>query len=253
MVEPALQVTDIAKRIAERMHALGKNPSSLALEAGLGRSSVRDILTGKAQNPRLDTLQKLTGPLNCSLEYLTGASSLVGRPAIPNHTTAHIDGFEVQAASQLEVGVFRLLAQQVPVEMMEKEIIYTDVRHQDWQPKPYLMRDQSLIDRRIVPGDLLTAVSPIDDDIIPLHLNDLVILRRTVGDNPAAELSARIVEHVGEVVHFASDRAYGAPRIEATIPSADGAELIKNVYFTKNGVVEVLGRVIRLTRPSIIV
>jgi DNA-binding Xre family transcriptional regulator len=63
----------IAERIEDRLRALGKNASSVALEAGLGRSSVRDILVGKVTSPRLDTLEKLAEPLKCDLDYLTGS------------------------------------------------------------------------------------------------------------------------------------------------------------------------------------
>lgn len=61
----------LADRIRSRLNTLNKNPSSVALEAGLGRSAVRDILVND-QNPRIDTLKKLTGPLQCTLYYLSG-------------------------------------------------------------------------------------------------------------------------------------------------------------------------------------
>src|SRR5690606_37761941 len=68
---PAMKMT-LAERIQSRIDALGKNPSAVSLEAGLSRSAVRDILSGKVRHSRIDTLKSLTGPLECTLDYLTG-------------------------------------------------------------------------------------------------------------------------------------------------------------------------------------
>ncbi|MCZ4091673.1 helix-turn-helix transcriptional regulator [Sinorhizobium psoraleae] len=62
----------LKERIKSRMAALGKNPSSVALEAELGRSAVRDILSGKAKNPGYATVAAIARVLDCSVQYLTG-------------------------------------------------------------------------------------------------------------------------------------------------------------------------------------
>lgn len=71
--------TQLVERIKERMDAVGTNPSRLSIDAGLGRSSVKDILTGRVKSPRIDTIKRLAGKLNCSAEYL-----VVGAVAVPN-------------------------------------------------------------------------------------------------------------------------------------------------------------------------
>ncbi|MDB5584873.1 MAG: hypothetical protein JWR80_10049 [Bradyrhizobium sp.] len=70
----------VAERITLRLQALGKNPSEVAKEAGLGLSAVRDILKGKAANPRIDTIRKLTHPLECSMGWLLGEETVQGDP-----------------------------------------------------------------------------------------------------------------------------------------------------------------------------
>ena len=97
----------LAQRISTRIEYLETNPSNVALEAGLGRSAVRDILVGKVENPRIDTLRKLTGPLSCSLDYLTGASSDPGSPGAVVASEIYLDPREVMTLIPLEVGVFR--------------------------------------------------------------------------------------------------------------------------------------------------
>lgn len=56
-----------AREIRRRMESGGFNQKSLAREAGLNETAVRDILIGKSKHPRHDTLQKLAGALGCAL------------------------------------------------------------------------------------------------------------------------------------------------------------------------------------------
>ncbi len=49
------------------MEAGGFNQKSLARAAGLNQTAVRDILIGKSQHPRHDTLEKLAASLECSV------------------------------------------------------------------------------------------------------------------------------------------------------------------------------------------
>lgn len=106
----------VASRIQSRLTALGKNPSVVALEAGMGRSAVRDIIVND-QNPRIDTLRKLTGPLQCTLEYLTvseagiPASTTTGiTPAIVLRTILCANPTAEQIMAALEANGFKIVA-----------------------------------------------------------------------------------------------------------------------------------------------
>ncbi|MDB5618536.1 helix-turn-helix domain-containing protein [Tardiphaga sp.] len=72
----------LASRILERLAATNQNPSEVSLAAGLNRSAIRDIIANEA-NPRIDTIKKLVGPLQCSLEYLTGTENLASTGTPP--------------------------------------------------------------------------------------------------------------------------------------------------------------------------
>jgi transcriptional regulator with XRE-family HTH domain len=63
---------DIAEEIRRRMRLLGLSAERLSLAAGLNKTYVRDIFTGRARSPRLDNLAKVAAALSCSLDELTG-------------------------------------------------------------------------------------------------------------------------------------------------------------------------------------
>lgn len=67
---------NITHRIRSRLNDLGTNPSASALNAGLSRAAVKDILEGRSRNPRIDTLIALCGPLKCSLAELLGIDEI---------------------------------------------------------------------------------------------------------------------------------------------------------------------------------
>lgn len=54
----------------------GMNPRQLSLMAGLNPTAVRDMLSGRVQNPRYDTLQALAGVLGTSPAFLMGDSAV---------------------------------------------------------------------------------------------------------------------------------------------------------------------------------
>jgi transcriptional regulator with XRE-family HTH domain len=63
---------EIADEIRRRMRLLGFRPERLSLAAGLNKSYVQDILSGRARSPKLDNLTKLAAALRCSVEELIG-------------------------------------------------------------------------------------------------------------------------------------------------------------------------------------
>ena len=64
--------TDLARRLAAYMKDRDFNQRSLAIEAKLNETAVRDILIGRSRSPRYATLAALAGVLRCSVAELTG-------------------------------------------------------------------------------------------------------------------------------------------------------------------------------------
>ncbi len=101
--------SEVARQIERRMRALNLNPFSLAKQAGMSRTAVYDILSGKSRHPRHDTLEKICGVLGCSLGQL-----MVADGATPPSRAAV--GGDVRTAAVLEVDLRHVdgVALQVP-------------------------------------------------------------------------------------------------------------------------------------------
>jgi hypothetical protein len=261
----------LSDRIKSQLAKLDKNPSSVALEAGLGRSAVRDIIVGKVDHPRIDTLKKLTGPLKCSLDYLTGDTEDPGEPIPSNAVSSRgrFDSQEVHFFRWLEVGVFRSEhssegsmhrwegnTDDRDLEPNERYLVYNDFRFPDWEVDLYRVKDRSLLELDIKPGDFLTVVSPRTEEIIPLKPGSLVVVSHTVGIQGLTEISARMVElHSDGIALVGRARApdLSPPPIiirESSDPENDEffERILPNMYLTTEGSLAVRGVVSRLTR-----
>lgn len=60
----------IAYNIERRMAQLGMTANAASVAAGLPRDAIRDILSGKSQNPRADTIMKIARALRVDPTYL---------------------------------------------------------------------------------------------------------------------------------------------------------------------------------------
>lgn len=249
----------LAERIEARLKALGKNPSSVALEAGLGRSSVRDIMTNGA-NPRLDTLRKLTGPLACSLDFLTGTTEKIEGEPVEFPEIAEPQ--RVQRIDVLEAGVFRKRSIDGEYFGWQREIdtqfIYGDIRFPNAKLEMYLMGDDSLRFANILPGDLLTVANT-PQALLPLRPGSLVVVYfRLDGPAKLSEMTARFVDTLdGDIVlkstspdpQFAEIRL-GKP--DLTTETSEGyldRGGLANWYAVEGGAVLIWGIVLRMTRP----
>lgn len=68
----------LKERVAERLQALGKGAVAVATAAGLERTYIRDIITGKKKTVTVDKLPLLAKALGTTVEYLTLASDEPG-------------------------------------------------------------------------------------------------------------------------------------------------------------------------------
>ena len=69
----AMSDRSFAERLRTRIESdPAWNPARLAVAAGLDNSTVRQLLSGKAQNPRIDTAMKICAALGTTLEEFMG-------------------------------------------------------------------------------------------------------------------------------------------------------------------------------------
>jgi hypothetical protein len=250
----------VAERIQARLEALGKNPSGVALEAGLGRSSVRDIITGRVSSSRLDTLRRLTGPLECTLDYLTGDSD------DPKEEGLYRRYIEMDVMSDLlptpaEAGVFRPVLpgderRTQLIELFSKRSYSAtrDYRIPTWDVALYEMMDNSMEDVHIVKGDVLVVATPPYDQQIPLTDGTLVACRRNLRIPELEEISVRqiVVSKTG-ISLVCRARPMRIIAIEIPEHSIDNeSKIIPNFYPLGDSSVEIIGVVTRVERQIIL-
>lgn len=75
-------------RIQSRLDDIGKSVSKAPVDAGLSRSAIRDILSGKSASPSVDTLVAIARSLDCSVSYLIGEGVLDQPGTLPQKDVA---------------------------------------------------------------------------------------------------------------------------------------------------------------------
>lgn len=245
--------TEILKeRIRERMEVLGKNPSSVALEANLSRSAVRDILSGKAKNPGIMTVYAIADALECSHGYLTGQTDNLHYKEA-TETFIDVSASTRESSGTLEAGVFRL----VPPEREEHEA-HSDfgvrVRKPFRSKRRYIHRDlyiyragdASLHGIHVMKGDVLTVVSDPSAEAAPSEA--LVIVAHRLPGGTVEELSGRIVKKTNDLFRLVTaPEDWGGtkyPDIEVVEKLADFGK-----YRTKDGgTISIEGIAVEITR-----
>ena len=82
-------MTDILiERLKEEIARQRFNYKSLSLAAGLGETTIRDIVIGRARNPRRDTLQKIAATLGVSVSYFLAEEMVATVPVTDAHKRA---------------------------------------------------------------------------------------------------------------------------------------------------------------------
>ena len=71
----------MADRIAQRLKEIRKSAHAASLEAGGSPSLIPNILNGRSENPRRDTLEKIANVLGVSVEWLAAGGET---PEMPN-------------------------------------------------------------------------------------------------------------------------------------------------------------------------
>ena len=243
-------------RIKERMDALGMNPSSVSLEAGLSRSAVRDILSGKAKNPGITTLHSIARVLKCSDNYLMGYTEekhygeatdiLIDANARRGDSSGTLEaGIFRQAAYKDQIDQFDPFVDDPRVSFRSRKPLSGQRRYQGRDLYLYIMGDNSLTDESIQKDDILIAMHDPSGDGMGFKDGKIYIISHRVPGLGAEELSARIARSRGGKFHLltSSKEAFFAPII------VDGPSSDPNVYETvTGGKIEVEGIVVELTR-----
>lgn len=158
-------------RLKQRIEELGTNPAAVARTANLNPTGVRDILQGKSQNPRSDTLKKLAVALRVSENWLMGVDD--PSPNLPpNHFLKRVVGV-VQAGVWTETN-------EIPFED-QREVIVP-------MPEGPLVEHVFLLDVRgdsmnradILDGDTVACI-PFDKYPKDLQTGDMVVAYRSDG------------------------------------------------------------------------
>lgn len=239
-------MTDLADRIRERLSLLKKSAAAASLEAGLGRSAIQDILAGNSTSPRLDTLEKLTGPLQCSISYLVGGSPDPEDEPFVDLNEIAISG--VIASGTFKKGRTRFLRDEI--RPPENERIYPvshDPRLPDWSIELYKMEDDSLTGRDIQKGDVLYVASPsvvMVSQQIDLFPDQIVVFEHTLHPIGLTEVGARVVEQSGEGFKLSP-----ASQSEYDVFEIGGATMgSENAYSVEDGWIRIKGIVVGMYR-----
>lgn len=188
----------LADRIRERLEKVGKSASGASLEAGLSRSAIPDILSGSSTSPRLDTLLKLTKPLQCSIHYLV--SDDPETPAAESQESRFRDYSLETVIRDIESGVFRKdwpndwNARRADAEAgkIAEYAVADDPRLPGRRVHLYRLADTSMGDAGLNYGDIL-HVAEDGDDQIDLFPGQIVLLQRFLGDGGLSEFAVREV------------------------------------------------------------
>lgn len=97
-------MTLIAERIQARLKVLALTPRAASLKAGRQAFTVRDILSGKNENPKADLILDLAHALVCSTDYLLGLTDKPGAaPGLATIDPQLVAMLQRVPASELEV------------------------------------------------------------------------------------------------------------------------------------------------------
>jgi transcriptional regulator with XRE-family HTH domain len=250
-------VTEALKeRIKERMEKLGKNPSSVALDAGLSRSAVRDILSGKAKNPGIITIHQIADALECSYNYLMGWDDEIHYRE-SRDILIDVSARTSEISGVLEAGIFKQIPDETPpwhgdpftetepskFGRRERKPFRSKRRYIHRDLYLYRVGDSSLDEYNVAKGDLIVAV--FDPERMELRPGALVIVSHRLHGINVEELSARIVSKNGNSFTL---RAASSQTVYAPIELGDRTDEPATFHTLAGGKVFIEGIAVELTR-----
>jgi SOS-response transcriptional repressor LexA len=243
MATESNEMSPLAFRIQERCDALGISVRGAAKDAGLGFSTIRNILEGRSKSPRTDTIAKIAPVLKTTEAWLLKGE---GDPApnfksknpvetrLFNHTEAlSVEQIELPILGVVEAGAWREAVQE---DNPETILVARDMRFPS--AKQFLLK---------VRGDSMNAAKPIPlldgaliqcidwwDAGLAIKSGLLIVVRRTNGYLCETTVKRLVVLPTHYELHP-----------ESTNP-AHAIIKVKNDRDDEAGAVEIIGLVIRV-------
>lgn len=170
------------------------------MRAGKTRTFVYDVMIGKKASFKGDGLSKVAAALECSVDYLTGATNAVNGVAepLPLSPRPHSNS-RMPYAGIIETGMYR--RPPYPGTNPSHLNIMTDPAYPPQHQLAYLVRGNGLDERGIVDGMVLTCVKA-EAAKDAIQNGSIVIIRMSLPGSDEIEFSAREVRFYPEKTVF---------------------------------------------------
>jgi transcriptional regulator with XRE-family HTH domain len=165
----------LRNRIRERLDALGMNAFAAAKAAGLERTFLSELLSGKKSSIRQGRIPAIADVLDCDAEYLTGVQDEPRKKGLSVTRGAE----NVPVAGVCKPGVWRPIAAHYP-----SVPVAADPRFPTAQQAVYICRGDAAAALGISDGDMILTVSDAQ-----WSEGDIVVVRRLRSRGTEQELS----------------------------------------------------------------
>lgn len=191
----------LIQRVNQRLQTLGKTAQRASIEATGAKETVRKILDGTTKHPRIDTLQKLAGVLDTSVEWLLGETDDPSR-SVSEQTITNVRPAQVQVPQN------NSMPKNIPVLGTAAGSHSRGAFQLSSDPVDYVRRPPGLIDARniyglYVEGDSMDPQFPAGELIIinphkPARFGDAVVVQCKGADNDETEATLGILRSRNE-------------------------------------------------------
>lgn len=186
---PNMTDTFIAQELKRRMEERGFKQKSLARDAELNETYVRDILKGRSKNPEASKLARIAAVLGCTADDLLGTGSSV----LPVHTT------QIEVRGDVQAGVWRD-AMEWPVADWYAITVPLDSAYAGLHRYGLLVKGDSM-DRVFPDGSIVVVINFTDLGRMPQTGEIVVAVQRSkTSDDFEATVKAAQVLDTGEII-----------------------------------------------------
>ncbi len=178
----AMTMSDWRDALDLRIMAAGLNAHSVSLAAGLGPTAVRDILSGRSRQPRIQTLDRIGQVLGCTVEEILNPpddlDQILSRGRHDRSTTTPSTGLRRGAASGSPPFRAGVRGDPCAIPILDLEAI------EDEAPPDRASRGELALPRALIEHLGVTSPAALtvrDDAMAPtLHRGDLLVIDRAV-------------------------------------------------------------------------
>lgn len=216
----------LQERIRLRLEALGISADRASLDAKLGRTFIRDILSGKSTKPSAVALVEIAAALKCDLAYLMGSQDA----PVTDMKTLEL-GLAIPVVGTIEAGVFREMRTPDPWTNSEAEFqmlraprsqTYPKAKHFAFEVRGDSMNSAS--GKGIMEGDYALCVDIVDAEH-SITDGEIYAVRRTQDGGQTYEWTlkrARLFKDRIELQPESTNPTHRAVTIPRREPASDG-------------------------------